>query len=78
MKRDVSTAVPSINDSVTSPVGQRSMILVSENGPYILNCRLAPCFAKYEGKYAIITEINANKGKDVADFPYYAKINIEN
>nr|WP_320989436.1 hypothetical protein [Bacteroides intestinalis] len=78
MKRAVSTAVPSINDSVTSPVGQRSMILVSENGPYILNCRLAPCFAKYEGKYAIITEINANKGKDVADFPYYAKINIEN
>lgn len=78
MKRTVSTSVPSINDSTTSPVGQQSTILAGENGPYILNCRLAPCFAKYIGKNATITEVNINKGKDVADFPYYAKVKVEN
>lgn len=78
MKRTVSTAIPSTNNSAISPVGQRSTILAGENGPYILNCRLAPCFAKYVGKYATITEVNTNKGKDVSDFPYYAKVNVEN
>lgn len=76
MKRVVS--VPSIDNSVTPPIGQKSIILSGENGPYILNCRLVPSFAKYVGKYATITEISPNRGTDAVNFPYYAKVKVEN
>lgn len=76
MKKLVSVSVPTA-EGIETPVGQKSIIKSGECGPYILNCRLAPCFDKYVGKYATITEVNANKGKDVADFPYYAKVHVE-
>lgn len=77
MKKVVSTSTSSENGITDSPVGQRALVQMGETGPYILNCRLAPCFEKYVGSYAIITEINQNKGKDADAYPYYAKVKIE-
>lgn len=77
MKRIVSVPTPHFDSTSTSPIGQKSMIFAGENGPYISNCRLAPCFAKYVGKYATITEVNPNNGKDATEFPFYAKINLD-
>ena len=77
MKKIVAVPTPPNNALTDSPVGQRSLIQTGESGPYILNCRLAPCFEKYVGSYAIITEINQNKGKDADAYPYYAKVKIE-
>ncbi len=61
-----------------TPLGQRAMIQMGQTGPYILNCRLAPCFEKYVGSYATIIEVNPNKGKDAEAYPYYAKVKVEN
>lgn len=77
MKKVVAVPTSTNNTLTNSPVGQRDLVQMGETGPYILNCRLAPCFEKYVGSYAIITEINPNNGKDADAYPYYAKVKIE-
>lgn len=77
MKKVVAVPTSTNNTLTNSPVGQRDLVQMGETGPYILNCRLTPCFEKYVGSYAIITEINPNNGKDADAYPYYAKVKIE-
>lgn len=77
MKKVVAVSTSADSILADSPVGQRALIQMGENGPCILNCRLVPGFGKYVGSYATITEVDQNKGKDADAYPYYAKVKIE-